>query len=161
VATILASIAFGLAAILNVVATTMLTRSNFESRFQKSAQMIFIWLVPFVGAILVIAVLSQSNARLSPFSNSDANANSIPGNRSRVEPGQRSPKSLGRQGPWWARRRWLTWGSMSHRREFRLSGGERGCERVGQQSANTRNRPCRIAFRFAVIRMKFDEPISK
>jgi hypothetical protein len=42
VATILASIAFGLAAILSVVATTMLTRSNIELRFQKSAQMILI-----------------------------------------------------------------------------------------------------------------------
>ena len=77
--TIFASIALGLAAILNVVATSMLARSDFESRFQKSAQMILTWLVPFVGAILVIAVLSQSNAYLKPFTNSDANANSVSG----------------------------------------------------------------------------------
>ena len=93
-ATILASITFGLTAILNVVATTMLTRSNFESRFQKSAQMILIWLVPFVGAILVIAVLSQSNARLKPISNSDANANSIPGI------GPESSRDSGHQSHW-------------------------------------------------------------
>ena len=93
-ATIFASIALGLAAILNVVATTMLARSNFESRFQKSAQMILIWLVPFVGATLVIAVLSQSNARLKPLSNSDANANSIPGI------GPESNRDAGHLGHW-------------------------------------------------------------
>lgn len=62
-ASVLASILLALAAILNVVATTMLTRSEFESRFQKLAQFILIW-VPLVGAVLVIAVLSQLNTRL-------------------------------------------------------------------------------------------------
>jgi hypothetical protein len=51
----------------------MLIRSDFESRFQKSAQMILIWVIPFVGAILVIAVLSQSTVRLMrPLNGSEA-----------------------------------------------------------------------------------------
>jgi hypothetical protein len=70
VAAILASIALGLAAVLSLVATKMLIRSDFESRFQKSAQMILIWVLPFVGAILVIAVLSQSKAGLTRSLNS-------------------------------------------------------------------------------------------
>jgi hypothetical protein len=72
VAVILESIALGLAAVLSLVATKMLIHSDFESRFQKSAQMILIWVLPFVGAILVIAVLSQSNSRLThPRNSSD------------------------------------------------------------------------------------------
>jgi hypothetical protein len=48
--------AVGLVVILNLVATVMLARSDFESRFQKVAQMILIWAIPFVGSILVLAV---------------------------------------------------------------------------------------------------------
>jgi hypothetical protein len=79
-ATILASIALGLAAILNVVATTMLIRSDFESRFQKAAQMVLIWVLPVVGAILVIAVLRNSTTVWKPPPSSDATgASSFPG----------------------------------------------------------------------------------
>ena len=78
--TIFASIALGLAAILNVVASTMLLRSDFESRFQKTAQCILIWVVPFVGAILVMALLKNSTTVWRAPSSSDATgASSFPG----------------------------------------------------------------------------------
>jgi hypothetical protein len=65
---------------MNVVATTMLFRSDFESRFQKSAQTVLIWLVPVVGAILVIAVLRNSTTAWKPPLSSDAaGASSFPG----------------------------------------------------------------------------------
>jgi hypothetical protein len=58
----------------------MLIRSDFESRFQKSAQMILIWVIPFVGAILVIAVLSQSKVRLMhPLNGSEGGDTWMPG----------------------------------------------------------------------------------
>jgi hypothetical protein len=80
VAAILASIALGLAVILSLVATKMLIRSDFESRFQKSVQMILIWVIPFIGAILVIAVLSQSRVRLTrPLNGSDGGNTWMPG----------------------------------------------------------------------------------
>jgi hypothetical protein len=78
----LISIAIGLAAILNAVATTMLIRSDFETHFQKSAQMVFIWAVPFIGAILVIAILSQFNVHLkSRLNSNDSSAPWMPGMR--------------------------------------------------------------------------------
>jgi hypothetical protein len=80
VAAILGSTALGFAVILSLVATKMLIRSDFESRFQKSAQMILIWVVPFVGAILVIAVLSQSKVRLTrPLNGSEGGDTWMPG----------------------------------------------------------------------------------
>jgi hypothetical protein len=80
VAAILGSTALGLAVILSLVATKMLIRSDFESRFQKSAQMILIWVIPFVGAILVIAVLSQSKVRLTrPLNGSKGGDTWMPG----------------------------------------------------------------------------------
>jgi hypothetical protein len=80
VAEILGSIALGLALVLSLVATKILIRSDFESRFQKSAQMILIWVIPFVGAILVIAVLSQSKVRqMRPLNGSEGGASWMPG----------------------------------------------------------------------------------
>jgi len=82
VATILASTALVLAAILNVVATSMLLRSDFESRFQKAAQMVLIWVVPVVGAILVMAVLRNSTTVWKPPPSSDGDLNRHSGNQS-------------------------------------------------------------------------------
>jgi len=80
VAAIFASIALALAAILNVVATAMLLRSDFESRFQKTAQCVLIWLLPVVGAILVMAILINSKTVWKPSLGSDAaGASSLPG----------------------------------------------------------------------------------
>ena len=45
---------------LNLPATVMLMRSDFESRFQKVAQLLIVWGLPLVGAITVIAILKQS-----------------------------------------------------------------------------------------------------
>jgi hypothetical protein len=63
-----ASGALFLVVILNVVATVMLARSDFESRFQKVAQMILIWAIPFVGSILVLAVSIGASADRRPRS---------------------------------------------------------------------------------------------
>jgi hypothetical protein len=80
VATILASIALGLATILNVVATAMLLRSDFESRFQKTAQCVLIWLLPVVGVILVMAILINSKTVWrSPLSSDASGTSSFPG----------------------------------------------------------------------------------
>jgi hypothetical protein len=58
----------------------MLLRSDFESRFQKTAQCVLIWVVPFVGAILVMAVLRNSTTVWRPPLSSDASgASSFPG----------------------------------------------------------------------------------
>lgn len=53
----------GLAVFLNAVATWMVRRSVALTRFQKSAQMVLIWVVPFVGAILVISILTDPEDR--------------------------------------------------------------------------------------------------
>ena len=47
-------------AALNIVATVMLIRSNFETTFQKLAQGFLIWAIPVIGAILIIAVLTNT-----------------------------------------------------------------------------------------------------
>jgi hypothetical protein len=86
----IAAIAVGCLAVLNVVATAMLVRSDFESRFQKTAQVFLIWVFPVVGAILVIAVLTNtrklhrpqpsdggSGASLFPGSDGDLNVRGV------------------------------------------------------------------------------------
>jgi hypothetical protein len=58
----------------------MLFRSEFESRFQKTAQSVLIWAVPFVGAVLVMAVLRNSKTICKPSLSSDATgASPFPG----------------------------------------------------------------------------------
>ena len=94
-AEILGSIPLCLGAILDLMATKMLIRSDFESRFQKSAQIILIWVIPFVGAILVIAVLSQSKVRLThPLNGSKGGDTWMPGM------GPESSRESGHHSPW-------------------------------------------------------------
>jgi hypothetical protein len=48
---------------LSVVATWMVRRSVVLSRFQTVAQLILIWVVPFVGASLAIVILTDPKDR--------------------------------------------------------------------------------------------------
>lgn len=63
---ILGSASLALLVILNLVATVCVFRSDFLSPMQKAAQLLLVWLVPFVGAILVIAILSNSRPARDP-----------------------------------------------------------------------------------------------
>jgi uncharacterized membrane protein YgcG len=65
-ATVVASVALGLASLLNLVATAMLVRSDFETPLQKVLQLVFAWAVPFVGSIVVIAVLRSARSDPKP-----------------------------------------------------------------------------------------------
>jgi hypothetical protein len=61
-----------IALILNVSATVLLVRSDFESRYQKTMQGSLVWLVPLVGAIVVIAILTNSTTVGKSASGTDA-----------------------------------------------------------------------------------------
>jgi hypothetical protein len=54
---VIAVVVVGLAVLLNLVATVALVRSDSESPRQKAVQLVLIWAVPVVGAIVVIAAL--------------------------------------------------------------------------------------------------------
>src|SRR5712664_3279650 len=60
--TVVASVGIGLTVLLNLVATVMLVRSDFETPLQRAIQLAFIWVVPFVGTIIVIAILRGARA---------------------------------------------------------------------------------------------------
>jgi len=67
-ATVVASVALVLAVLLDAIATVLLVRSTVPTMLQKTLQLVFIWTIPFVGSIIVIAILretvSTSNGRL-------------------------------------------------------------------------------------------------
>jgi hypothetical protein len=44
---------------LNVVATVIATRSDFGTPFQKALQVVFVWLVPLVGPMVVVWVVAS------------------------------------------------------------------------------------------------------
>jgi hypothetical protein len=52
--------------VLNLVATVCLMPSNLYSRSQKTLQSVLIWVLPFVGAILVLTVLAHDRKSASP-----------------------------------------------------------------------------------------------
>ena len=52
------------AASLDVVATACLVRTEQLSRFQKVAQAVIVWLVPIVGALVVLHLLVESDPDL-------------------------------------------------------------------------------------------------
>jgi len=54
---VVASIGLSIVVLLNLVATVMLVRSDFDTRIQKALQLVFVWAIPIVGSIFVIAVL--------------------------------------------------------------------------------------------------------
>jgi hypothetical protein len=45
---------------LDFVATMLLIRSSVPTRVQKTLQLLFIWIVPLVGSIAVIAILKEN-----------------------------------------------------------------------------------------------------
>ena len=60
--TVIASVALGLLVLLDVVATVLLVRSTVATPLQKALQLVFIWAIPFVGSIIVIAILRETNS---------------------------------------------------------------------------------------------------
>jgi hypothetical protein len=79
-ATVVASGALTLAVLLNLVATVMLVRSDFETPLQKVLQLVFAWVVPYVGSIIVIAVLRGARSDNKPRFASDASGDTwLPG----------------------------------------------------------------------------------
>jgi hypothetical protein len=77
---IIMMIALGLGVLLNLVATVMLARSDFETPLQKVLQFVLIWVVPFIGSIMVIAVSKAAYFDRKPHPNSDVSGSGwIPG----------------------------------------------------------------------------------
>jgi uncharacterized membrane protein YgcG len=74
--TAVASVALALVVLLNLVATVMLVRSDFETPLQKALQLVFAWVVPFIGSIIVIAVprSARSDHKLRKRSDSSSDA---------------------------------------------------------------------------------------
>ena len=70
--TVVASVGLALVVLLNLVATVMLARSDFETRLQKALQLVFVWVVPFIGSIIVIAVLRSARSDHKPHFASDS-----------------------------------------------------------------------------------------
>jgi hypothetical protein len=80
VTTAVASVALALVVLLNLVATIMLARSDFETPLQKTLQLIFTWAVPCIGSITVIAVLRSARSDRKTKSGSDSSDEAwIPG----------------------------------------------------------------------------------
>jgi hypothetical protein len=79
-ATVVASVVISLVVLLNLVATIMLARSDFETPLQKALQLVFVWIVPCVGSIIVIAVLRGARSDHKPRFASDSASNAeLPG----------------------------------------------------------------------------------
>jgi hypothetical protein len=77
---IVALVFLGLAVLLNFVATIMLSRSDFETPIQKVLQYSFIWIIPFVGSIIVIAVMKSAHSHdKSRFDSGSAGSIWLPG----------------------------------------------------------------------------------
>ena len=64
--TAVASVVLALVVLLNLVATVMLARSDFETPLQKALQLVFAWVVPGIGSIIVIAVLRSARSDHKP-----------------------------------------------------------------------------------------------
>jgi hypothetical protein len=65
-ALVLATASLTLLVVLNVIATVYVFRSDFTSPFQKAAQLLLTWFVPFVGPVLVIAILANTRPARDP-----------------------------------------------------------------------------------------------
>jgi hypothetical protein len=60
VTAVIASITLGLAVLLDVTATVLIVRSTVATTLQKILQLVLIWAIPFVGSIIVIAVVKET-----------------------------------------------------------------------------------------------------
>jgi hypothetical protein len=79
-AAVVASVAIASVVLLNLVATVMLVRSDFLTPLQRVLQLAFVWAVPFIGSIVVIAVLRGARSYHKPRFASDASGNAwLPG----------------------------------------------------------------------------------
>jgi hypothetical protein len=77
---VIVMVALGLGVLLNLVATVMLARSDFETPLQKVLQIVLIWVVPFIGSIMAIAVSKAAHFDRKPHPNSGASGSGgIPG----------------------------------------------------------------------------------
>ncbi len=65
--------------VLNLVATICLIRSDVYSTSQKTSQLLVVWALPFVGAILVLAVLAHDRKSASTDPVSDNEGPWLPG----------------------------------------------------------------------------------
>jgi hypothetical protein len=74
VTTVIVSI-LGLAVLLDVAATVLLVRSTVATPLQKALQLAFAWVVPFVGPIIIIAVLKETIA--TPRSRRESGAGDV------------------------------------------------------------------------------------
>jgi hypothetical protein len=80
VATVAASVVISVVVLLNLVATIMLARSDFETPLQKVLQLVLVWIVPCVGSIIVIAVLRGARSDYNPGFRSDSTSDvGLPG----------------------------------------------------------------------------------
>lgn len=70
--TVVASVMIVSALTLDVVASVCLVRSPVPTFFQKSLQLMFIWILPFIGAIIVVAVLLEAGYKLKPRDQSES-----------------------------------------------------------------------------------------
>ena|ERR1700722_9051694 len=78
--TAVASVVLALVVLLNLVATVMLARSDFETPLQKALQLVFAWVVPIIGSIIVIAVLRSARSDHKPRKASDSSGDAwLPG----------------------------------------------------------------------------------
>ena len=59
-ATVIALVTLGLAVLLDIIATVLLVRSTVATPLQKVLQLVFTWAVPFVGSIIVVAILRET-----------------------------------------------------------------------------------------------------
>jgi hypothetical protein len=71
-ATIAAAVLISVVVLLNLVATVMLARSDFETPMQKVLQLVPVWIVPCVGSLIVIAVLRGARSDYNPRFRSDS-----------------------------------------------------------------------------------------
>jgi len=71
-ATVVASVGLALVVLLNVVATVLIVRSDFETSLQKVIQLTLAWLIPLVGSTIVIAVLKGARPDRKPRVDSSA-----------------------------------------------------------------------------------------
>ena len=85
-AAVVASVVISLVVLLNLVATVMLARSDFETPLQKTLQLVLVWIVPGVGSIIVISVLRSARSDYKPrFASDSSAAPGLPGSDSMSE----------------------------------------------------------------------------
>jgi hypothetical protein len=73
--TVVTSVIVALLVLLNLVATTFIIRSDFETPLQKSLQLLLVWLIPCIGSIVVISVLKTARSDRRHRFHSDSGSN--------------------------------------------------------------------------------------